>query len=197
MVERAAKTSSLLILPTETVYGIGCIYTNIGCLQRIFELKKRPRNMPLALMFPTVERAIQFLKLSGWVEDAVRSLLPNPITVLAPRGENIVLNSWVEGPDHFVGIRVPDHPLVISVCALFRAPLAVTSANLHGSPDPTSFDEITIPAVDDIFAIDAGPTALGKPSTVVRLHPEEHGISVAREGAFPAQNLPLQVLIRG
>ncbi|MHA2620497.1 MAG: L-threonylcarbamoyladenylate synthase [bacterium JZ-2024 1] len=194
LVERAIKTSSLLVFPTETVYGIGCIFTDIGGLQKIFALKHRPRDLPVALMFPTVERAVEFLGLEGWVEEAVRTLLPNPITVLVPRPPGIALNSYVEGADHSVGIRVPDHPLVISICALFRAPLAVTSANLHGARDPRTFNEITIAMDEDVLALDAGPTALGQPSTVVKLMPEARRLTVIREGAFPGEKLPKEVI---
>jgi L-threonylcarbamoyladenylate synthase len=193
LVERAAKTGSLLVFPTETVYGVGCIYTEIGGLQRIFVLKKRPKEMPVALMFPTVDRAVEFLRLSGWVERAVRALLPNPITVLAPVGNDVVLNSYVAGSDRFVGVRVPDHPLVISICALFRAPLGVTSANLHGAPDPVSFEDITIPMDENVLALDAGATALRTPSTVARLQPEERAVSIIRPGAFPSEDILAEV----
>ena len=191
--ERALNHGSILIFPTETVYGIGCLYSDLRNLQRIWTLKGRPARKPVALMFASPERAVRFLRLSGWVERVVRHFLPAPLTIVCRPGEGVGLNSYVRSPEGTVGIRVPDHPVALALLALVRAPLAVTSANRSGEPAPADPKDIPPWREPDLLLLDAGQAGCGVASTVIRLHEEEQRVEILREGAIPAQEILQEV----
>ncbi|MFN4183092.1 MAG: L-threonylcarbamoyladenylate synthase, partial [bacterium] len=158
----------ICIFPTETVYGIGCLYHRISALQKIYEWKGRPSTKPMALLFGTVHRAVEFLQPSAWTKKILFHLLPGPITAIVKKHPSVSLPSYLVSDGGRVGVRVPDHSLPLSIALLFRAPLALTSANISGEKEPVNAEEIPRhPSAGDFLLLRTGQaTPLRKPSTV-------------------------------
>ncbi|NQU17719.1 MAG: threonylcarbamoyl-AMP synthase [Candidatus Saganbacteria bacterium] len=144
----------VIIFPTETVYGIGCAYDDQKAIDRIYEIKKRPKDKPLQIL---VADKKQLDELVAEIPKEARELIdknwPGPVTIIvaASRGGTI-------------GIRMPDHPIVLQIIKELGKPLAATSANISGEPAPTSVDEIKIQA--DLI-IDGGSCKFKKASQII------------------------------
>ena len=159
----ALRAGELVLLPTDTVYGL-CAPESGDAARRIAELKGRPADQPIALLFADVEAAVA--RAPG-LERAAQ-LLPGPFTVV------------VGG----LGVRVPELPHAAAEVVRAVGAVLATSANRHGGPDPRRLDDV--PA--EIRAacaveVDAGELP-GVASTVVDLDGAEP--RVLREGAVPA-----------
>ncbi len=129
---RALKAGGVLAYPTEAVWGLGCDPGNEKAVERILQLKDRPRHKGLILVAAAEE---QFDWLLSELTDDQRSRLsctwPGPVTWLVPhRGQ---VPDGICGEHDSVAIRVSAHPGVIALCEAFGGPLVSTSANPAGA----------------------------------------------------------------
>lgn len=149
----------LVIIPTETVYGIACNYKNPNALERLYNVKQRPKDKPFSIIIEYQERIEEFARdipISAY--KLVDKFWPGPLT--------LVLSS-VEGT---VGLRMPDHPFALSLMREADFPIVCPSANISGKPAPRNLQD----ALSDLdgkvdLAVDAGPVQAGIESTVVDL----------------------------
>jgi L-threonylcarbamoyladenylate synthase len=162
------------VFPTDTLYGIGCRPDDEAAIERVYALKGRPRDKPSALMYFSVDAALDaHPELGPATRAAVERLLPGPVLVVLPGG---------------YGVRVPAleaPPAGASVAVL------QTSANVSGGPDPRRLADVpgSIRAGVDLV-LDGGELP-GVPSTVVDLsrYEEDGEWEVLREGAAPRAEL--------
>ena len=154
--DECIRSGGVVLFPADTVYGLAVDPGNEEAIERMYGLKRRPREKRSAVMYFSVEDVPE-------LPERARRLLPGPVTVILPDGR---------------GIRVPDGPRLASV------PVLQTSANPSGGPDPRRLADVdpAIRAGVDL-EIDGGELP-GTPSTVVDLSGEEPRI--VREGAVPA-----------
>ena len=123
--DKLNDSGSVVLVPTETVYGLIGKYGDAAAIDRIYELKKRAENKPLALFIANVLQLEEFgLNPPEAAYKLVENFCPGPITVV------------FDGPDgNTIGFRIPDHPLVLRILEFCGFPLASTSANLSGHPN--------------------------------------------------------------
>ena len=180
--EEALRAGDAVVLPTDTVYGVAVDPFAHGATDRLFVIKRRPRDVPLAVLVADVAQA---LRLSDGVTPEVERIMerfwPGAVTLVVRRREglDVDLGSSVET----VGIRCPAHPVPLALAKRI-GPLATTSANVHGQPTPPTPAAIAEALGDDLLVLDAGPIA-GVPSTVLDVTGPE--IKVIREGAVSLQ----------
>jgi len=176
----------LAVLPSDTVYGLGCLATVPQAVERIYEVKRRQYEKPVALVFKTVEQIHALVPdLSETISDALDKLLPGPVTAIIPFEEGTG-GIHVHGGGS-VGVRIIPPPAG-DIYQNLPGPLAITSANLSGQPDIAVLDEISDEVVAACgFVIDHGRCRQGVPSTVVDLRLLEEGgtPAVLRHGAMP------------
>ncbi len=182
----ALADGAVVAVPTDTVYGLAVDPTQPDAVERLFTCKGRPSDVPLPILVAGSE---QVALVADELEVAARILAdrywPGPLTLVVPRRPGFTVD--LGGPPaarQTVGVRRPDHPVVIALCELL-GPLAVTSANLHGAPPATTADEVVrVFAGSDQpeLVVDAGRCD-GVPSTVVECRgPASRCL---REGALP------------
>lgn len=172
---RILRAGGLVILPTETVYGVAADPRQPKAMQRLFEAKGRDDGKPVArLAASAAQVAAQGADLSGLAGRLAARFWPGPLTMV------------LDGPDGAVGYRVPDHAVPQAVLRAFGAAIAATSANRSGQPDAVTAAEAAEAlgtAVDLI--LDAGPAPGAAPSTVVRVGVGNH-VEILRAGALSA-----------
>ena len=120
------RSGGVVIYPTETCFGLGADATNEKAVERVFELKKRPKSKPISIAFSSVEMAKEFLALQGIAYELAKRFMPGPLTLVVNR----------------VGFRVPDFDKVRDMIRSIGRPITATSANISGEPPAYRFDEL-------------------------------------------------------
>ena len=156
------KNGGVIAYPTETVYGVGALATDVGALEKVYRIKSRPLSQPLSIAVSSMEMLRSVAKVE--CEDFILKFLPGPVTVILKK--NRALPDILTARSKYVGIRWPDNKMALDLIGQ-TGPIVSTSANLHGEKDPVRAEEVTIP-VD--YVLDGGPCKYGAPSTVVDLH---------------------------
>ncbi len=172
------KDGGLVIIPTETVYGIAANLSNKNTIARLSEIKQRPKDKPFPLLVNMKEVVEDY---ATQIPVAAYKLMdkfwPGPLT--------IVLKSKKNGITDFstIGLRMPDNPVALRTVFLSGVPIVCPSANLSGKSAPVDFEK----AIKDLnglvdLALDAGKTKLQVESSVVDLSVEP--LRVLRESAL-------------
>lgn len=181
------NSGEIVGMPTETVYGLAADATNEAAVKKIFEAKGRPQDNPLIVHLADADM------LGEYVHDVpdiayrlAESFCPGPLTMVLPKKDSIP-DITSAGLDT-VGIRIPLHKTARAFIKACGKPVAAPSANLSGSPSPTSARHVyndmkgRIPAV-----IDGGQCCVGVESTVVSF--ENGGIRLLRPGYVSVEDL--------
>jgi L-threonylcarbamoyladenylate synthase len=160
----AVREGRAVVYPTETVYGLGADATAAAAVERVFDLKDRPREKPLSLAVPDVDAALDHTRPTDREEQFMRRFLPGPVTVVVERRLTLP-DALTAGRDR-VGVRVPDHDVARSL--LDRTPpLTATSANRSGSPSVTRVEDLDSRVREGVAAVLDGGETPGTESTVV------------------------------
>lgn len=164
----ALKTGRLVMLPTETVYGLAADAANPQAVARIFEAKGRPRFNPLIAHVANALDAESIAVFDERARGLAEAFWPGPLTIVAPvRDRERVCDLARAGLDS-VAVRVPGHPRARAVIAAFGGAVVAPSANRSGRPSPTTFDDAMEETGQSVgAAVDGGPCAVGVESTVV------------------------------
>ncbi len=164
----------LVIVPTETVYGIACNPAVPGAMDKLMAAKGRDGDKPIARLAADPEQVAQTAK--NWntgVQALAETYWPGPLTIV------------LETEEGWIGYRIPDHAVPLELAKACGCTLALTSANLSGEPDTKTAAE-AMASVDADLVIDSGPSAeQAVPSTVVKVDGQE--ICCLREGCLPFQ----------
>ena len=165
----ALRRGEPVAFPTDTVYGVGAHAFSPEAVQRLYLVKERPAHLPIPVLLPdarVMETVCADVPPLAW-EVAAR-FWPGGLSLVLRRAPMLPDAVTAGGPT--VAVRVPDHPLVRELCRCLGAPLAATSANLHGWPDPILAAEVQAALGGRISLIlDGGPCAGGVASTVLDL----------------------------
>lgn len=180
----------LAVLPSDTVYGLACLATIHQSIERIYEVKRRQHEKPVALVFTEVEQIFMLVPgLPDILRDSLRHLLPGPVTAIIPFEEG-TSGIRVHG-EGSVGVRIIPPPAG-DIYRDLPGPLAITSANLSGQQDAATVVEIEEEVLAACgFVIDNGRCGQGIPSTVVDLRPIVDGgaPAILRQGAMDAAEI--------
>ena len=150
------RAGGVVVLPTDTVYGLAALPTVPGATDRVFALKGRAADVPLAVLCAGSAQALALADPAALAPEARRMaerLWPGPLTVVLRRRPG--LGYALGRPEDTVGLRCPAHTLVQAL-AREVGPVATTSANRHGQPTPT-----TAPAVADALGLDDASDGAG------------------------------------
>jgi L-threonylcarbamoyladenylate synthase len=166
---RLLRAGRLVAVPTETVYGLAADAGDPVAVGRIFEAKQRPANHPLIVHVADAGR------IDAWareIPDNARRLAeafwPGPLTLLLHKAAQV--SPAVTGGRDTVGLRVPDHPVLLKVLQALGGGLAAPSANPYKRLSPTTAGQVLDGLGGRIDAVlDGGPCAVGLESTIVDL----------------------------
>lgn len=194
----ALRNEALVVLPTETVYGIAVRADRTAVVEHLLAAKNRSEKNPFTLAFSGLNRIQTYVPaMSVTAERLARRCFPGPITLVlnadAPESAIFTLPEGVRRyimPDDSIGIRVPQHAFTLEVLRRAEFPVALTSANLSGQVDSTSGSDVVRAIGDKVDLIfDDGFAALKKPSTVLLFARNSNIFRILREGAIPANQL--------
>lgn len=202
--ERAAahvRAGGLLILPTDTVYGIGALASDAAGVSRLLAAKGRDRRMPPPVLVADPAQAFDVVARPPAAARAlIAAFWPGALTLVLDARADLGWDLGESGGT--VALRMPDHPLALELLRR-TGPMAVTSANRTGLAPATDAeaalaafpgrvalaDDAAGPHGADILLLDGGPTPGPVPSTIVSLTGGSPGPVVVREGVVPRAEL--------
>jgi L-threonylcarbamoyladenylate synthase len=161
------RGGGIVAFPTETVYGLGANGYNSLAVARIFEVKRRPSFDPLILH---VADPVDVRKLVKEIPSNAKKLIerfwPGPVTVVLLKEESIPDIVTAGLPS--IAVRMPDHPMALSLIKESKCPIAAPSANPFGYLSPTTAEHVREQLGDQVdLILDGGPCTVGVESTIV------------------------------
>ena len=194
IVVAAIAAGEVVVIPTDTVYGLACDPADAAAVERIYAIKERPAGLELTLLAASlaeVEAAVD-------LDDSARALAgrfwPGPLSIVAPVAARRLA---IPRNGSTLSTRVPNHALLLELLSR-TGPLATTSANRHGAPPAVDADAARAALGDAVAAVLDGGPAAGLASTIIdcsRTPPE-----VLREGPISTADLvasaPIQTTTR-
>lgn len=185
---QATTDGECIVLPTDTVYGIGVDAFSAEAVQRLLDAKNRGRDMPPPVL---IAEPVLFRTLAADVPDAAQALTdrywPGALTVICRIQPSLQID--LGDTEGTIALRVPDHELARDILRR-TGPMAVSSANISGQPAALTCDEAIEQLGDSVSVyLDGGPLAgAGAPSTIVDFTRHEDG-EVLRRGALSVETL--------
>jgi len=180
------QMGGVIAFPTDTVYGLGADAFNSTAMERIYEIKNRPKHRQLPLLIADVERLTTLadpIPEIAWF--LARRFWPGGLTLVLPKTDSLPVY-LASGPT--IAVRVPDHPVCLALIQHLGNPIIGTSANISGQPAALTADEVGQQLGGKIdFIIDGGKCPGGKESTVVDVTRESPVI--LRQGVIPSYEI--------
>ena len=134
----ALRAGRLVILPTETVYGLAADAGDAAAVAAIFEAKGRPRFNPLISHVADAQAARALAQFDAQANALADAFWPGPLTLVLPVLDNDRISDLARAGLDSVAVRVPGHPLAREVLKAFGGPVVAPSANRSGRPSPTT-----------------------------------------------------------
>ena len=184
----ALKAGHLIAMPTETVYGLGADATNLEAVKRIYEVKGRPSDHPLIVHIASLDQIDQWaIDIPEFAIKLARDFWPGPMTLVLKRSQRA--KDFITGGQETVALRVPAHPIALSLLQEFKEGIAAPSANRFGSVSPTTAEAVEEELKDYLspqdLILDGGQCLVGVESTIIDCAKETPFI--LRPGAITAE----------
>ncbi len=162
----AVRRGELVVLPTDTVYGVGADAFDSGAVQALLDAKGRGRDTPVAVLVPD-KRTVDGLatQVPDYATRLIDAFWPGPLTLVLRAQPSLL---WDLGETNgTVGLRMPADEVALALLTQ-TGPMAVTSANKHGQPAAKTAAEAREQLGDDVAVyLEAGPVDIAVPSTIV------------------------------
>lgn len=182
----AVREGDLIVLPTDTVYGIGADAFTPAAVRAMLAAKGRGRNVPSPVLVGTARAAAALVEdMGAFGQDLIDEFWPGALTLVFRASPTLL---WDLGDTKgTVALRMPLHPVTLEVLKQ-TGPMAVSSANRHGQPPATTANEAERQLGEAVAVyLDAGPSMDDVPSTILDLTGTIP--RVLREGAIPVDRL--------
>lgn len=195
------ERGGLVVIPTDTVYGVVCDPRNRDAIARIYEAKGRPRFKALQVLLASIDQLDEIgLDLPAPLNRLAARFLPGAFSPIALAREDCDLATLNPTPQGTAtqGVRIPNSAVTLRILAAL-GPLAASSANRSGDESAQTVDEAHEALGDAVdLYLDGGPTQGHVASTVVAANPlSRDGIDVLREGVIPQAVIRRAIHING
>lgn len=183
----AIRRGRVVAFPTDTFYGLGADPFNLSAVERVYQIKGRPRTKPLLLLVGDLEQAkMVATELPETFHDLAQKFWPGPLTIVVRASHRLPLK--VTGGTGNIGLRLPNSKLSLALIRCAGVPVTATSANLSTLPSCTTASQVLgqIGGRVDVL-IDGGKVTSDHPSTVVDM--TGPSLRILREGVIGRSKL--------
>lgn len=179
------KNGGVVIMPTDTIYGIIADATNEKAIQKVYEIKKRNENKPMLMLVNGIKMLNKYVSSINDIEKKlIDELWPGALTIIFNK-KNV--SDLLTGGLDTVGIRYPDNELLINIMNELNVPLLSTSVNVSGDASATCIDNINESILNNVdYVYDVGECK-GEASTIVVVKGSE--LRVLREGSIKSNEI--------
>jgi L-threonylcarbamoyladenylate synthase len=166
----ALKAGGTILYPTDTIWGIGCDATNAKAVQKLMQIKSRPKKFSFIILLENSRKITDYVEeVPDILWDLLRSF-DNPTTIIYPSAKKLAKN--VIADDGSIAIRVVNDEFCHNLISAFGKPIVSTSANFYGEISPVMFKDISLPLkkkVDYVVKTSQRKLNKVKASTIIRL----------------------------
>lgn len=182
--EEAVKVlnkGGVIIFPTDTAFGIGCRIDNKEAVESLFKARNRPETQAVPVLVSSIEMAQEYLQpISEEVQNLMKTHWPGALTIVFNCKIDKV-PSLVRGGGKTLGVRMPNHTMILKIIEKVGVPILAPSANYHGDKTTYELSELSEELVKQVDFVLPGETILKEQSTVIDCSVEPW--KVLREGA--------------
>ncbi len=167
---KALREGSLILYPTDTVWGLGCDATDSDAVARVFALKQREDSKSLIILVSDQDMLCKYVRKIPDMALTLLEINDKPMTIIYPEG--IGLSPKVIAEDGSVAIRIPQNDFCREMIRAFGRPVVSTSANISGQETPSCFAEISadiLEGVDHIVEPSLEEGATGASSQIIKI----------------------------
>jgi L-threonylcarbamoyladenylate synthase len=180
------KEGEVIAFATDTVYGIAVDASNPKAVEKLYEIKKRQTQKPIAIFVKNIETAEKILSFCELSKKIAKKFLPGKLTLVLQKKQNIEekLAANLNNKDNYLGFRIVDRQFINQLMIKFDGILAVTSANLSNELPALNAKDVEKYFLDSKLSliVDGGTIEDNDVSTVIKIKDEE--IEILRHGAI-------------
>ena len=180
------RRGGLVVFPTETVFGLGGNALDAEAAGKIYAAKGRPSDNPLIIHIAAPSDASKYCETNDLFDKLARAFMPGPLTVVLPAKQIVPKTVTANLPT--VAVRCPSHPVAHALIEAAGVPIAAPSANLSGSPSPTTFRHVREDLDGRVDMILGGECEIGVESTIVRIDGQNE-LTLLRPGGITPEQL--------
>jgi L-threonylcarbamoyladenylate synthase len=158
----------IVIFPTDTAFGIGCRVDNEDAVQRLFKIRQRPKSQAVPVLVSDLEMAKKYIAESpkNVVQNLVNPYWPGALTIILKANKEKV-SDLIRGGGETVGIRMPNHSIILEIIKKVGVPILGPSANFHGENTPFMFEDLDPKLISLVDYVVKGECSVKQASTVM------------------------------
>lgn len=153
------KNGGIVIFPTDTAFGIGCRIDNEEAVERLFEIRKRPKTKAVPVLFSSVNMVRKFvLEIPYDAERLMEKYWPGALTLIL-QCNKVKVPSLVRGGGQTLGVRIPNHKIIREIISSVELPILGPSANFSGEKTPFRLEDLNpklVKLVDYVLNVELG-----------------------------------------
>lgn len=174
------QKGQVVVIPTDTAYGLTGDPSNARVVERILTVKQRTKKAGMPLLAANLAQVKKLVTLSSLAERIADHFWPGAITIIAPTEQ--VFPPGIVGPQQSLAVRIPNHAVALALIQVTGYPIIGTSANISKAPSPRTAEMAATQLGDQVdYILDAGPTQHPADSTIVSFTKDPP--KIIREGA--------------
>lgn len=178
-IANALLAGSLVAFPTDTIYGVACVYDRAEAIEKLKAAKYRPDDKPFPMMVSSKIQIETVAEVGKKAAKIIEAWMPGALTLILKRQAHIP--AFVTNGEDTIAIRMPNDEFVLKLIEMVGKPLLVTSANLSGGANTTSSDEVLDQLAGRIDVIVPGNSKGSRASTIIDVS-DEANIKELRSG---------------
>jgi L-threonylcarbamoyladenylate synthase len=185
---QALGKGELVVVPTETVYGLAADGLNEQAVRALYEVKGRHLNKPIMLQVSHTEMLSEIVtSVPAFAQILIEKYWPGPVSIVLKKKSGV--SNILSAGTNTIGIRMPNQPKTLQIIEKLGRPLAVPSANISGAQSPVTVQEVEqqLEGLEIAGIVDGGDSQYGVESTIVDLTEEKP--KILREGAISGSDI--------
>lgn len=175
----------LVCMATDTLFALSCDATNQSAIEKLYLIKRRNREKKLPIFFHSIEHVMQYCEMPKIALSLAKKFWPGKLTIILKLKLHTLEYS---GLGYNIAVRIPGCNEVLEIIKMLDRPIIGTSANISGSNNLNTLEEVKEQFINSDVKLFKSPTVIsGIQSTIVNFDDEK--VSIIREGAIPAQEI--------
>lgn len=162
---KVLKNDGVIVFPTDTVWGVGCLASSDKAIKRLYQIKKRELNKPTGIFVRDFAMASRYGTLVQLAEELAQKYWPGPLSLVVTATQKVPAS--IKGPNHTVSMRVPQQAELLELLSELDEALVQTSANFAGGTPPATAAEIETDFLSFVDGIVQGLAGQQEPSTII------------------------------